>query len=198
MRGRARSIRRCRLTKPEKLTMTLPSRLSALRPIAAIVSASAVVLATSPSSHPQTPPSAPDSQQWFSAARVLQKNELPQIHSEALANDATYAASRYQQQASQELVPQARSGLLPNLGLSANENQFRPDGTHEVFVTDSSGNVVGVRQVDVNNPFNSYGGGVSLTIPVYRPQNWQQFEQGKISVAAAALTLLPSEQRSLL
>ena len=47
------------------------------------------------------------------------RNDLLQLYREALQNDASYAAARSQQLATQERVPQARSALLPNVGLSA-------------------------------------------------------------------------------
>ncbi|HQR21126.1 MAG TPA: TolC family outer membrane protein [Burkholderiaceae bacterium] len=175
--------------------MLLPSRLFALRPIAAaLASVSAMVLATSQPAIAQTASPAPDTQQMLEAARRAPKNDLLQIYREAVANDAAYAAARYQQQASQERVPQARSALLPNLGLSASATQYRPDGSNEAFQTDAAGNVIGTRTVDINNPYNGYGGGVSLTIPVYRPQNWQALEQAKISVMSADLQLQQSTQ----
>ena len=160
--------------------MYLPSRLFALRPIAAaLASASALVLVTSQAALAQVPPSpTADTQQLIEAGRRLPKNDLLQIYREALANDAAYAAARYQQQASQERVPQARSGLLPNLGLTGRTDVNRYDST----------------EPDIGNTYSVYGGGVNLTVPVYRPQNWQALEQAKISVMAADLTLQQSTQ----
>ncbi|HTN49404.1 MAG TPA: TolC family outer membrane protein [Burkholderiaceae bacterium] len=175
--------------------MSLPSRPFALRPIAAALASSCVMtLTVATAASAQAPDLPKDTRELVEAARRVTKNDLLQIYREAVANDATYASARYQQQAAQERVPQARSSLLPNLGLSAGANQYRPEGTNEAYVVDAQGNVTGVRNLDINNPYNSYGGGVSLTIPVYRPQNWQQFEQAKVSVMAADLSLQQSAQ----
>ena len=111
-------------------------------------------------------------------AKRIPRNDLLLIYREALANDATYAAARYQQQASQELVPQARSALLPNVGLT---------GRADVNGYSST-------EPDIASNFNVYGGGVNLTVPVYRPQNWEALEQAKIGVMQADLTLQQSSQ----
>ena len=159
--------------------MSLPSRLFALRPIAAaLASASALIVAAGPSALAQTPSQPLSSQQLAEAARSAPKNDLLQIYREAVANDAAYAAARYQQQAAQERVPQARSALLPNLGLTGRTDVNRYDST----------------EPDIGNTFSVYGGGVNLTVPVYRPQNWQALEQAKIAVMAADLTLQQSTQ----
>ena len=159
--------------------MSQPSRLFALRPIAAaLASATAFALATSLPAVAQTLQPNTDTQTLLEAAKRVPRNDLLQIYREALANDATYAAARYQQQAAQERVPQARSGLLPNVGLTGRTDLNRYEST----------------EPDITNSYNIYGGGVNLTVPVYRPQNWEALEQAKISVMTADLTLQQSSQ----
>ena len=159
--------------------MSQPSRLFALRPIAAaLASATAFALATSLPAVAQTLQPNTDTQTLLEAAKRVPRNDLLQIYREALANDATYAAARYQQQAAQERVPQARSGLLPNVGLTGRTDLNRYEST----------------EPDITNSYNVYGGGVNLTVPVYRPQNWEALEQAKISVMTADLTLQQSSQ----
>ena len=159
--------------------MTQPSRLFALRPIAAaLISATAFALATSQPAVAQVPTPSTDTKAMLEAAKRAPRNDLLEIYREALANDAAYAAARYQQQAAQELVPQARSGLLPNVGLTGITNLNRYQST----------------EPDITNSYNVYGGGVNLTVPVYRPQNWEALEQAKISVMTADLTLQQSTQ----
>jgi outer membrane protein len=159
--------------------MSQPSRLFALRPIAAaLASATAFALATSLPAVAQTLQPNTDTQTLLEAAKRAPRNDLLQIYREALANDATYAAARYQQQAAQERVPQARSGLLPNVGLTGRTDLNRYEST----------------EPDITNSYNVYGGGVNLTVPVYRPQNWEALEQAKISVMTADLTLQQSSQ----
>lgn len=159
--------------------MSQPSRLFALRPIAAaLASATALALAAAQPAVAQIPQPSTDTQAMLDAAKRAPRNDLLQIYREALANDATYAAARYQQQAAQERVPQARSSLLPNLGLTGRTDLNRYDST----------------EPDITNSYNVYGGGVNLTVPVYRPQNWEALEQAKISVMTADLTLQQSTQ----
>jgi outer membrane protein len=163
----------------EKKTMSLPPGLFALRPIAAALASAAVItLATSQQAAAQTPSPTTDTRTLLEAAQRAPRNDLLLIYREALANDAAYAASRYQQQAAQELVPQARSALLPNLGLTG-----RADG-----------NAYSTTEPDFSTNYSVYGGGLNLTVPLYRPQNWEALEQAKISVMQADLTLQQSTQ----
>jgi len=158
--------------------MTAASRLFTLRPIAAALMSGAFLAATTLPATAQAPSPMTDVQTMTEAAKRLTRNDLQEIYREALANDASYAAARYQQQAAQERVPQARAGLLPNVGLTGR--------------TDYNG--YDTSEPDINNTYSVYGGGLNLTVPVYRPQNWQALEQAKISVMTADLTLQQSTQ----
>ena len=96
--------------------------------------------------------------------------DLLEVYQEALANDAVYAAARAQAEAGRESVVQARSGLLPNVGVSANTtwNQNTFSG--------------------VDQDFNSNGYGAQLTQPLFRWQNWVQYQQGKLQVGVTEVT----------
>src|SRR6476660_8278892 len=48
--------------------------------------------------------------------------DLMQVYREAQQNDPALAAARANWEATQERVPQARAGLLPNVSLSASTN----------------------------------------------------------------------------
>jgi outer membrane protein len=111
-------------------------------------------------------------------AATSARNDVLQLYREALRNDATYAAARSQQLAAQERVPQARSALLPNVGLSARIDQ----------------NVYSSTVPDVNNDYQVYGGGLNLSVPVYRPQNLQALEQARLSVTQSEAQLAQSQQ----
>lgn len=132
------------------------------------------------------------------AARTAQRDDLLGLYREALQNDSQYAAAWFQYQATLERVPQARAGLLPNLGLTATYDHNRPDVTNEFFTRDAQNNVTGVGQLDVTNPYNSYGGGIALSVPVYRPQNWQALEQAKLVVVQGEGQLAQARQDLLL
>jgi outer membrane protein len=152
----------------------------ALRPIAAALATAVVALGSGPSVAQPVPPPNPvsDTRDLVEAARRAPRNDLLQIYREAVANDAAFAASRYQQQAAQELVPQARSALLPNIGANA-----RADS-----------NYYSATEPDISNNYSVYGGGINLSMPLYRPQNWEALEQAKIAVMRSDLTLQQSAQ----
>ena len=58
----------------------------------------------------------------LAAAAPARAEDLLQIYREAQRNDPTLAAARANWEATQERVPQARAGLLPNVSLSASTN----------------------------------------------------------------------------
>ncbi len=132
------------------------------------------------------------------AERSGARSDLLGLYREALANDSQFAAARFAYQASQERVPQARAGLLPNLGLTGNYTELLPDVTSEVTRTDTLGNVIGTSRVNGDNRYNSYGGGLNLVVPVYRPQSWEALEQARLAVAQADSVLGQARQDLLL
>jgi len=173
----------------------MASRKVGIRTASAAALAGAIALALSAPGSAQTPaqiadPAAP----LREAARTAQRNDLLGLYQLAISNDSQYAAAKAQYMATIEREPQARAALLPSLGLTANINQYRPSITNEVFTTDLQGNVTGVRSVDVSTPYNSYGGGLALTVPVYRPQNWEALEQAKLSVTQGESVLAQARQ----
>ena len=135
------------------------------------------------------------------AVRAAEKNakrvDLLTLYREALAHDSLYAAARFQQQASAERAPQARAGVLPTVGLSANVAQQIPDITSEIEVI-GVGGVPVVATRTGTNAFSTFGAGLSLTLPLYRPQNWQALEQAQIAVEQSASVLAQARQDLLL
>jgi len=95
-----------------------------------------------------------------------------EIYRSAQTSDATYAAARAAWAAGQEKLPQGLAGLLPSATLSGsteyNVRDFRPrDG-----VTPST-----------TSRFNSNNIQLSVTQPIYRPQNMASYGQAKTQVA---------------
>jgi len=86
--------------------------------------------------------------------------DLLQIYRDALTSDPVLASARATREATQELVPQARAGLLPavNLTGSANEQDF-----NERLHSDPT--------VTFRERFPAYAYTVSASQPLYRPQN---------------------------
>jgi outer membrane protein len=114
--------------------------------------------------------------------------DLLQIYREAQQNDPALAAARASWVATQEKVPQARSGLLPFVSASgaANLNNF-----DETIHSDPP--------LDINNRTFRFGSlGVSASQPLYRPQNSIVYDQAKQQVAQADYTLSSAQQDLIL
>jgi outer membrane protein len=92
---------------------------------------------------------------------------LMEIYREAQQQDAAYASARAAFEAGQEKAPQGLALLLPSVNLSAN-------ATHNDVDSPTS-----------NRKYNSNGYNLSLTQPVYRKQNFAQYEQSKSQVIQA-------------
>ena len=103
---------------------------------------------------------------------LLAATDLLQIYQEALPQDAILQSAKSAQIAGQEAVPQGRALLLPSINLSANsqyndiDTQFR---SASVFAS-------------ARRKYNSNGYNVNLSQPLYRPQNFAQYEQAQFSV----------------
>ncbi|MBA2413860.1 MAG: TolC family outer membrane protein, partial [Burkholderiaceae bacterium] len=80
--------------------------------------------------------------------------------------------------ATQERVPQARAALLPNLGASARHDY---NLYHSTIPRDTSN-------------YSVLGGGLNLTVPLYRPQNWTALDQARLTVLQSEAQLALSQQ----
>ncbi len=120
-------------------------------------------------------------------AGLAQGEDLLQIYREAQQNDPTIAAAKANWQASQEAVPQARAGLLPNASASgaASENQY--DAT---IKTDPKTNI--------SSHYAQYTAIVSASQPLYRQQNWIAYDQAKQQVSQADNLLTIAQQDLIL
>ncbi|MGZ8255018.1 MAG: TolC family protein, partial [Burkholderiaceae bacterium] len=154
---------------------TRTSRFS-LKPIAALLVGAS--LATSLAPVAAQPVTNPTVQQLQERANAGARNDVLQLYREALKNDTAYASARAQQLATQERVPQARSALLPNVGLSGRVDQ----------------NYYSASIPDVSSNYQVYGGGLNLSVPVYRPQNWAALEQARLAVLQSEAQLAQAQQ----
>lgn len=97
--------------------------------------------------------------------------DLLEIFRLAQSSDAQYAAARATWSAGQERLPQGLSGLLPAASATAssqyNDREFR-----------SRDPAVGT----TTSQFNSNAASVSVTQPLYRPQNMTAYDQAKSQV----------------
>lgn len=114
--------------------------------------------------------------------------DLMAIYRDALNRDAAYAAARAAYQAGQEKLPQGRALLLPSINLSANTtwNEL------EVSYHDTTSLPSGKRN------YNSNGYALSLSQPLYRIQNWKQYEIAKIQVEQAQMQFTLAHQDLML
>ncbi len=151
----------------------------ALRPIVvAMINATLLIAPASPgwTQQPTDPRVAAGVGKTADASGV--RNDLLGVYREALGNDATLASARALQLATQERVPQARAALLPNLGASARHDY---NLYHSTIPRDTSN-------------YSVLGGGLNLTVPLYRPQNWTALDQARLTVLQSEAQLALSQQ----
>jgi outer membrane protein len=113
--------------------------------------------------------------------------DLMQVYRDALEYDAQFAAAKASREAGQEKLPQARAGLLPALSATAsttwNDVDFRR-------------RTPGAATVDT--AYNSNGYQLTLTQPIFRWQNVEQYRQGKLAVAVADAQFAQAKQELIL
>ncbi|MDA7084934.1 TolC family outer membrane protein [Pseudomonas sp. SA3-5] len=121
---------------------------------------------------------------WAEQAPLSTKTNLVTVYQEAANNNADLAAARADYQARREVVPQARSGLLPNLSAGANMSDTRTD------VDTSNGSQSISRSGTVYQ--------ASLSQPLFRADRWFQLQAAEDSSEQAALELSAIEQSLIL
>jgi outer membrane protein len=113
--------------------------------------------------------------------------DLLSVYRDALSNDAQFASAKASLVAGREKLPQARAGLLPNLGLTANT----------VW-----NDVTSTRKSDppttLANQYNTNGYTLALTQPLFRWQNIVQYDQSKLLVAQAESQFAQARQDLIL
>ena len=113
--------------------------------------------------------------------------DLLQIYREALVADPTLGAARSTYTSTQELLPQARSGLLPVLSLLGNANY---QNFNENLHVDATPNAPSTFQ----QTFPLYGYTVQASQPLFRMQNWIAFDQAKRQVGQGEYVLASAQQ----
>jgi outer membrane protein len=104
-------------------------------------------------------------------------NDLSALMDDALANNATFKSAESAYQAEIEKGPQGRSGLLPQI--SAQQTTYR----NNVRVPGQS--VPG---------YSTIGLSLSLSQPLFKWDAWETYQQGKLALAGAEITLHKAEQ----
>lgn len=120
-------------------------------------------------------------------AGATQGADLMDIFGMAQSADAQYAAARAAWSAGQEKLPQGLSGLLPSATISAN-TQYN----------DRETNSRDPQVPTVNNQFNSNSAAISVTQPLYRPQNYTAYQQSKAQVVQSDAAFAQAAQDLIL
>ncbi|MGH8687178.1 MAG: TolC family outer membrane protein [Burkholderiales bacterium] len=103
---------------------------------------------------------------------------LSQVYQDARGYDAQYAAARQTMQAGLEHEAQGRALVLPSLGLTANATDSRLDSQSDSNLLVPS----------FTRNLNNYGYTLTFTQPIYRRQNWLQYDEGQLQAKQAELT----------
>ena len=114
--------------------------------------------------------------------------DLLQVYRDAQRYDAVFSGARYALEAGREKLPQGRALLLPNLGLTGNATRQRIESdSKDPTVVPSftrSPRVLGYQ--------------LTLTQPVFRLQNWNQYDQAEFQVKQAEATFGQAAQDLIL
>jgi outer membrane protein len=100
---------------------------------------------------------------------------LLEIFREAKANDAVFASARAALEAGRERLPQGRALVLPTLNATGSTTY-----SGNIVTQTAPGPAAGI---PVARNFHSNVWNVTLTQPLYRWQNWVQYEQAEFQVA---------------
>jgi len=108
----------------------------------------------------------------------VEAEDLFQVYRDAQRYDAAYSSARQTLEAGREKLPQGRALVLPTLNLTGSATRSR-------FDIDSNDPAISASFVRSTNAA-SYT--LTLTQPLYRPQNMLQYEQGEYQVRQAEAT----------
>jgi outer membrane protein len=108
--------------------------------------------------------------------------DLLQLYYEARLRDPTLASAKAAWQATQEKVPQARAGLLPNVSVAGSATYVIPDSSVQAVAPGFSK----ATQVNSNLALNAT---VSASQPLYRRQNKIVLDQANVQVAQSNYVL---------
>ena len=117
---------------------------------------------------------------------------LLEVYQAAKENDALLRASRASYAASEQAVPQARSALLPSLGVSASTNWTEREFPGSSISSDPTDPLFGVEVP--GQDFNDHGWNAQLRQPILNMESWYSLSSARASVNAAEFDLQASEQ----
>ncbi len=112
-----------------------------------------------------------------SAGQAWSLDSLADAYRSALRSDPIFLSAQAQYRSTLEKLPQARAGLLPGLGLNANQSSNRAEVKYaEQFA-------------DINRQFRINGWNVSLSQPLFRMANILQYGRAQLQVEQAGVQL---------
>ncbi len=112
-----------------------------------------------------------------SAGQAWSLDSLADAYRSALRSDPIFLSAQAQYRSTLEKLPQARAGLLPSLGLNANQSSNRAEVKYaEQFA-------------DINRQFRINGWNVSLSQPLFRMANILQYGRAQLQVEQAGVQL---------
>ncbi|BCB26861.1 outer membrane protein [Sulfurimicrobium lacus] len=121
-------------------------------------------------------------------SQAADTTNLMSVYRQALACDAVFASASASYQAAREKLPQGLAQLLPNVNLSASTTWNGLDVSYSGATSLPSG----------KRDYNSNAYTVSLNQPLYRIQNWKQYEIAKVQVGQAEMQLALAQQDLML
>ncbi len=113
--------------------------------------------------------------------------DLQQVYRDATEYDALFASARAARDAGQEKLPQGRAGLLPVLSASASTTWNEVD-----FQRRTPG------AATLDTQYNTNGYQITLTQPIFRWQNIEQYGQSKLAVVQADAQFAQARQDLIL
>ena len=115
--------------------------------------------------------------------------DLTTIYRDALQQDPVYAGAKSSYVAAKEKLPQGRALFLPNVNATANANFNNFSANYSQGSLPAPGS-----NVPGSASYPSYGAGLNVTQPLFRPQNYSLYDQAQIQVAQAESQLAFSGQ----
>ena len=97
---------------------------------------------------------------------------LLEVYQQALQSDPLIHEAEARRMASQELLPQARGSLFPQISAGGSWFQGSDSGLQQEAIQDSMGNIIGFNTVDAESDFDGFGWNAELRQTLFR---WDQF-----------------------
>ncbi|BAN50944.1 TolC family outer membrane protein [Metapseudomonas resinovorans] len=119
---------------------------------------------------------------WAVDAPLSAKTDLVTVYKDAVDNNADLAASRANYEALREAVPQARSGLLPQINGGATMNNTRTELDEPSSTLSRSGNAYQA----------------TLSQPIFRADRWFQLKAAESTTEQASLDFSATQQNLIL